>query len=74
MHMISCSVWITENYDRLNSSLRTNKSRKHLLCKCNSSGNPSYSSPTRIYTQSILNTTIASLTDYLTLNIITLLL
>ena len=45
--MILYSVGITESCDGLKSSLRINKSRKHLLCKCNSSANLSYSSPTR---------------------------
>ena len=46
--MIVCSVWITESCDGLKSSLSINKSRKHLLCKFNSSGNL-YLSPIQEY-------------------------
>ena len=50
--MILYSVWITESCDELKSSLRSNKFRIHLFCKCNSSGNLS---PTRVFYSSSSN-------------------
>ena len=49
IQIILYSVRITESCDGLESLFSINKSRKHLLCKCNSSGNPSYCFLTRIY-------------------------
>ena len=39
MYIILCSVGITESCDGCKSFLKINKSRKHLLCKWNSSDN-----------------------------------
>ena len=43
-------LWTTESFDGVKCSVRINKSRKHLLCKCKSLDNPSHSSLIRLYT------------------------